>query len=140
MPHRTINAQLRGRAKHLRREMTTAERRFWAKLRGHRFNGRAFRRQVPLGRYIGDFVCFSRRVVIEVDGATHSTPAEAADDLKREDWLKRQGFRIRYQNIDVMQIIEGVLSDIESALAEHPPLQLSPARGRVHSEFPGILT
>ncbi len=110
--------------------MTTAERRLWAKLRGHRFNGFAFRRQAPIGYYIGDFVCFARRVVIEVDGATHSTVAEIVADRRRGDWLRREGFRIlRYQNIEVMENIEGVLTDIARALAEDPPLQLSPARG-----------
>ena len=136
MPHRLINDQMRGRAKHLRREMTKAERLLWAKLRGHRFIGLAFRRQVPIGHYIGDFVCFVRR--IEVDGATHSTAAEIAADQQRADWIRRQGFRIRrYQNSDVMENIEGVLTDIASGLAEDPPLQLSPARparGREHSE------
>jgi hypothetical protein len=68
-------------------------------------------------------------VVIEVDGATHSTADEVVTDRQREDWLRNQGFRIRrYQNIEIVQNIEGVLSDIESVLA-HPPLQLSPARG-----------
>ncbi len=130
MPHRLITDQMRGRAKHLRREMTTAERLLWAKLRGHRFNGFAFRRQVPIGHYIGDFVCFARRLVIEVDGETHSTAVEIAADRQREDWFRRQGFRIqRYQNIDVKDNIEGVLTDIAGALAEDPPLQLSPARG-----------
>ena len=128
MPHHILNDQIRGRAKDLRREMTTAERLFWVKLRGHRFFGFGFRRQVPIGRYIVDFVCFARRLVVEGDGATHSTAAEVAADRQREEWLERQGFCIRrYQNIDVMQNIEGVLTDIESALAA--PLSSSPPQG-----------
>jgi very-short-patch-repair endonuclease len=114
--------------------MTAAEQILWRKLRAHRFNGFAFRRQVPIGRYIGDFVCLARRVVIEVDGATHSRAAETAADRQREDWLRRQGFRVRrYQNVEITQNIEGVLSDLESLLAD-PPLQLSPARGRGHPD------
>ncbi len=129
MPHRLINEQMRGRAKQLRREITKAERLLWARLRGHRFNGFAFRRQVPIGHYIGDFVCFAGRLVIEVDGAPLSTAAEIAADRQREDWFKRQGFRIRrYQNIDVMGNIEGVLTDIAGALAEDP-LSSSPPQG-----------
>jgi very-short-patch-repair endonuclease len=129
MPHRTVSILQRGRARKLRRTMTAAERLLWSKLRAHRFDGFGFRRQVAIGRYIGDFVCLAKRVVIEVDGATHSTADEVVADRQREDWLRNQGFRIRrYQNIEVMQSIEGVLSDIESALVD-PPLQLSPARG-----------
>jgi very-short-patch-repair endonuclease len=110
--------------------MTTAERLLWARLRAGRLNAHGFRRQVPLGRYIGDFVCLARRVIVEIDGATHSTKAEVAADRRRQDWLERQGFQVRrYQNVDVMQNIEGVLADLESVLAGRPPLQLSPARG-----------
>jgi very-short-patch-repair endonuclease len=134
MSHRIINDQMRGRAKKLRREMTTSERILWAKLRGHRFLGFGFRRQVPIGRYIGDFVCFARRMIIEIDGATHSTAAEVAADRQRENWFERQGFCIRrYQNIEVKQNIEGVLTDIESALAKTPLSSSPPQGGRGHS-------
>ena len=54
-------------ARRLRRDMTVDERKLWNELRDLRRIGFHFRRQAPIGRYIVDFVCFSRRLVVEVD-------------------------------------------------------------------------
>ena len=51
------------RARVLRRNMTDAERRIWQILRSEQMQGRRFRRQVPIGRYIADFVCHKARLV-----------------------------------------------------------------------------
>ena len=56
-----------GRARALRSRVTDAERKLWRMLRDRRFSGAKFRRQVPLGRYVADFLSFERQVVIEVD-------------------------------------------------------------------------
>ena len=58
----------RDKARHLRKNMTDAERHLWLKLRGKQLAGRKFRRQAPIGPYIVDFVCFERKLVIELDG------------------------------------------------------------------------
>jgi very-short-patch-repair endonuclease len=63
-------------ARHLRRTATDAERALWAKLRNRQLAGLKFRRQHPLGPYTVDFVCFERRLVIEVDGGQHAEAAE----------------------------------------------------------------
>jgi very-short-patch-repair endonuclease len=60
------------RARALRRAMTEAERLLWSKLRNRRFGQFKFRRQVAIGRYIVDFVCFDRRLVLELDGGQHA--------------------------------------------------------------------
>ncbi|WP_419697037.1 DUF559 domain-containing protein [Mesorhizobium muleiense] len=41
----------------MRRESTEAEDRLWHELRGRRLDRIKFRRQVPIGRFIADFVC-----------------------------------------------------------------------------------
>jgi very-short-patch-repair endonuclease len=64
--------------------MTDAERKLWFALRDRRFANFKFRRQVPIGPYVADFVCFERRVVIEVDGGQH---AGSARDERRDSWL-----------------------------------------------------
>ncbi|MGC2412009.1 MAG: DUF559 domain-containing protein [Stellaceae bacterium] len=66
------------RARTLRQNMTEAEIRIWQMLRAHRTNGYKFRRQVPIGRYIADFVCHEARLVVEIDGGQHdrSSPRE----------------------------------------------------------------
>lgn len=64
-PRRTEDARC------LRRTGTEAERRLWYRLRAGQIGGVKFRRQHPIGPYIVDFVCSSRRLVIEVDGGLH---------------------------------------------------------------------
>ena len=81
-------------ARVLRREMTAAETRLWTMLRGRRAQGYKFRRQEPLGPYVADFVCRDRQLIVEVDGATHSTAEELARDARRTAWLEAQGFRV----------------------------------------------
>ena len=62
--HRPVSAISRGRAKSLRSDMTDAEIRLWSALRAHRLGGLSFRRQTPIGRFIVDFVCHERRLII----------------------------------------------------------------------------
>ncbi|WP_246716665.1 MULTISPECIES: endonuclease domain-containing protein [unclassified Methylocystis] len=68
-------------------------RKLWSALRGHRFQGLQFRRQGPCGPYIADFLCHAAQLVIEVDGATHSTDAELARDSRRDTWFEANGFQ-----------------------------------------------
>ena len=59
------------RARSLRENMTDAERRIWQILRSHQMQGYKFRRQLPIGRYIADFVCHEARLIVEIDGGQH---------------------------------------------------------------------
>jgi very-short-patch-repair endonuclease len=59
-------------AKELRKNSTDAERTLWRRLCAHQLAGYKFRRQQPLGQYIVDFVCFEKRVIVELDGGQHS--------------------------------------------------------------------
>ncbi len=96
--------------------MTDAERRLWSRLRRKQLHGYRFRRQVPIGRYIADFVCFSARVVIEVDGSHHDLGS--AYELRRTARLERDGYLVlRYDNLYVLQETDTVLEDIRRNLA-----------------------
>jgi very-short-patch-repair endonuclease len=100
-------------ARKLRREMTGAERKLWSALRAHRFHGLQFRRQAPCGPYVADFLCHAARLVIEVDGATHSTDAELRHDSRRDAWFANNGFSVlRVTNAEVYAGLEGVLETI----------------------------
>jgi Protein of unknown function (DUF559) len=68
----SVNAEIRQRARALRTRMTDAERKLWFALRDRRFAGFKFRRQVPIDRFIADFICFEAPLVIEVDGGQHA--------------------------------------------------------------------
>jgi very-short-patch-repair endonuclease len=97
--------------------MTGAERKLWSALRAHRFNGLHFRRQAPVGPFIADFVCTTAQLVIEVDGATHSTDAELARDARRETWLAQNGFRVlRFTNGEVYRDFANVLETVAARL------------------------
>ncbi len=104
----------RGRAKALRSRMTDAERKLWYALRDGRFADFKFRRQVPLGPFIADFVCFEARLVIELDGGQH---AGSMDDKRRDRWLVANGFQIlRFWNNEVLSNLEGVMTLLAKAL------------------------
>jgi very-short-patch-repair endonuclease len=116
------------RARTLRSQMTDAERKLWFALRDRRFANFKFRRQVPLGPFIGDFVCFSARLVVEVDGSQH---ADSARDERRDRWLAANDFLVkRFWNNDVLANIEGVLTVILEVLHERTPHPARATRGR----------
>jgi very-short-patch-repair endonuclease len=74
-------------ARDLRRDSTLAEKRLWEQLRNRKLDGFKFVRQAPVGPYIADFLCREGSLVVEVDGATHSTAAEMASDKRRTEAL-----------------------------------------------------
>ena len=109
-----VKPVIKARARRLRREMTDAERLLWRHLRKKQL-GYGFRRQMPFGRYIVDFVCFDRRLIIEVDGEHHAD--QVAYDTARTKWLESHGFRVlRFWNSEVLRQTEGVIEAIVQAL------------------------
>ncbi|MDR3424997.1 MAG: endonuclease domain-containing protein [Alphaproteobacteria bacterium] len=108
-------------ARYLRRNMTDAEKALWKTLRFRQMNEHKFRRQVPFGKYIADFVCHKARLIIEVDGGQHDLSSEP--ERLRTMFLQSQGYRIlRFWNNEVMENVEGVYAVIDAALKEAPSL------------------
>ncbi|GGF80766.1 hypothetical protein GCM10007301_46050 [Azorhizobium oxalatiphilum] len=113
MAHAPVSRRMKGHVKALRAQMTDAEGALWSHLRGHRL-GASFRRQVPMGPYIGDFVCHAARLIVEVDGGQHSE----GRDVARDAWFIGRGYRVvRYWNSDVLGNLDGVLEDLAMQLA-----------------------
>lgn len=107
MPHRDVSTTKRNNARRMRVEMTDAERKLWHAIKAHRLRDFAFRRQVPIGPYIADFVCHQASLIVEVDGGQHS---ESASDEQRDAWFVDHGFRVvRFWNNDVLTNLDGVL-------------------------------
>ncbi|MGQ0483863.1 MAG: endonuclease domain-containing protein [Hyphomicrobiales bacterium] len=105
------------RARILRKTDTAAEQRLWESLRGRRLNGWKFVRQLSVGMYVADFVCRERRLIVEVDGATHSTDAEVEYDGERTAFLEGKGYRVlRFWNEDVFKGLNDVLDRILAEL------------------------
>ena len=113
------------RARELRQNMTEAERALWKELRNRKFLGLKFVRQYPLiyqvinnePRYfIADFMCFEKKLVIEVDGMIHDFQKE--EDQHREEILKSLGLTIlRIKNEEVKDILK-VMEKIKMYISE----------------------
>jgi len=127
-----VSSRVRANARALRKNSTDAERALWSEVRDHRLNGAGFRRQVPIGNYIADFVCHSAKLVIELDGGQHFSDQAEKKDAARTTVIEANGFQvIRFSNHDVMTNRAGVLETIAAAVAERAPtLTLPRKRGR----------
>ena len=100
--------------------MTEAEKKIWYRVRNKQL-GVKFRRQQPIGKYVVDFVCFEKKLVIEIDGGEHF---ESGRDEIRNKWFQKQGYKIlRFWNNDVLKNTDGVTQII---IKEISPSPLSP--------------
>lgn len=100
-------------AKRLRQHQTKVEAALWNRLRAKQVEGIKFRRQQPIENYIVDFVSFSKRIIIEVDGGQHASKKRA--DMERDKFFADNGFRVlRFWNSDVLDNIDGVMQIIRS--------------------------
>jgi very-short-patch-repair endonuclease len=132
-PRLTGEGFAKRQAKHLRHDMTEAETKLWQVLRGKKFEGFKFRRQVAIGTYIADFVCFAQHLIVEVDGSQHEG---STHDEKRDAWLESQGFQVlRLWNNDVLQSLDFSMVTILNALTLPSPASL--ARGTLSREGRG---
>ena len=97
--------------------MTNAEQLLWNEIRAHRFGGLKFRRQVPLGPYIADFLCVEKKLIIELDGKSHE--GKKSYDERRTEFLEKCGLRVlRFKNDDVEDDVEIVLKRISEIISE----------------------
>ncbi len=99
MPHQKVPSINRTNAKQMRSEPTEEEDILWQSLRGRKLEKLKFKRQVPVGNYIVDFVCMEENLIVEVDGVQH---ADSSYDKRRDDDLSERGFTIlRFWNDEV---------------------------------------
>ena len=94
----------------------------WYRLRGRRFLGYKFRRQMPIGPFIADFACTSARLIIETDGESHGFDEQERRDAQRTAWLERNGWRvIRFWSNELASDLDNVMERIALALdGPHP--------------------
>ena len=121
-------------ARRLRRRQTDAERKLWAGLRRSQLDSLKFRRQVPRGPYIADFVCEAALLIVELDGGQHGDEEGLANDQIRTIYLESLGYRVlRFWNPEVLTNTQGVLDtilDVATARAKPPsPNPLPKGRG-----------
>ena len=122
---RRYSPQTLRKARTLRQAGTDAEGLLWHFLRNKQLDDCKFRRQQPIGPYIADFACLSRKLLIELDGSQHAE--RHAYDEKRDAFLEEKGYRtLRFWNNEVFEHCFGVLERVYEALTSPPPHQLSP--------------
>jgi very-short-patch-repair endonuclease len=111
-----VPMRLRHFAKGQRSMLTRAEALFWQQVRGGRFNGYKFKRQVPIAPYIVDFLCTGAKVIIELDGEPHE--------------MREQGFVVlRFRNDRVLGNYDRVLAEVKQAIDARLPPSPAPLRG-----------
>src|SRR5215468_11681049 len=118
------------RSRNLRRDMTKAEQRLWQMLRSQQTEGHRFRRQVPIGGFIADFVCLAARLIVEINGGQHDPSSEA--EARRTFFLESERYRVlRFWNNEVLDNPEGVRAIIAEALhqgSSSPTRPVTPTR------------
>ena len=120
------NQRLVPNSKNLRTNLTDAEQKIWRHIRQRQLNNLKFRRQQIIGNYIVDFICFEKKLIIEIDGGQHTDE----NDRKRTNFLEKEGYKIlRFWNNDVLNNIEGVLEKIFIDLNEDTPILTFPPQG-----------
>jgi very-short-patch-repair endonuclease len=109
--------RFKSRARRLRESQTSAEAKLWQALRNRQLARWKFRRQRPIDRHVVDFVTLDGKLIVEVDGVTHSSLSELQKDAARTKVLEACGsLVVRVSNIDVYENLEGVLELIETSL------------------------
>lgn len=117
LKHNRTTPKIFKRAKELRRDMTPAEIKLWARLRAHLTADAHFRSQHAIGNYIVDFCAPRKKLIVELDGSQHLEQEEY--DAERTEFLKSKGYKVlRFWNNDVMNNIDSVLNVIWDTLNE----------------------
>ncbi len=115
---RNANNKAHRKAKALRADVPDAEKLLWSHLRAGQMEGHKFRRQHPIGPYVADFACVKSKLVIEVDGFTHTSDGEVAHDKKRDAYMVSFGWHIlRFWNEHIYRDIDTVLGEIIDTLS-----------------------
>jgi very-short-patch-repair endonuclease len=110
------NAELKQRARELRKQGVLSEVLLWNQLKGRRLRGYQFMRQKPIGAYVVDFYCSKFRLVIEIDGESHSGKFDY--DMERQQFLESVGLTVlRFNDTEVKKDINNIVMAIDGWIA-----------------------
>ncbi|BAU92944.1 hypothetical protein MPPM_4339 [Methylorubrum populi] len=139
-----VSPRLRRFARAQRHDMPHAEALFWEQVRGGRFRGAKFKRQVPISPFIADFFCASAKLVVEIDGPVHETDDRRRRDEARNAWLAAQGFLVLCFSTDLVLSNPGAVMDaVGAAIADRgypSPASLREAPSATGGEFASALS
>lgn len=115
--HKALAEQRQEYARLMRHNLTTAEQVLWQALRNRKLLNYKFRRQQQLGYRIVDFVCYEKKLVIELDGIHHMEDIKIIEDQDRSNELQDMGFRVlRFSNEEVIYGFAMVIDKIQDEL------------------------
>lgn len=106
--------RLKTSSRSLRRKSTPQEILLWSRIKNRSFHNLKFRRQHIIDKYIVDFICLEKKIIIELDGMQHKREKDVKYDTKRNSYLKNLGFTVlRFWNNEVNENLGGVMLKIE---------------------------
>jgi very-short-patch-repair endonuclease len=109
-------------ARKLRREQTKSEAILWEALRNRKLEGKKFRRQHPIGKFVVDFYCDAEGLIVEVDGSIHELPKQQELDRQRQALLESLGLRfVRLKATQVETDLASSLDAIRDAFLPSSP-------------------
>jgi very-short-patch-repair endonuclease len=117
-------------ARGLRRRQTDAEVRLWSRVRNRQLDNLKFRRQVPRGPFVADFLCDEAMLIVEVDGSQHDE--QPSKDARRTKYLEGLGYLVmRVRNYDLLQNTDRVLDHICAVAQERTKAPSSAPSGHL---------
>ena len=121
------NANLKDKARQLRKNLTDSEKALWSRLRNKQLLGVQFYRQKPIGEYIVDFFAPRAKLVVEVDGAQHMEGDHALKDGTRDGYLVSLGLKVlRFNSREVLKESDAVVEAIYRIAAEQLNAEIPP--------------
>ena len=120
------NANLKNKARQLRKNSTDSEKALWSRLRNKQLLGIQFYRQKPLGEHIVDFFAPRAKLVVEVDGSQHMVGDHVQKDRIRDGYLASLGLKVlRFHSREVLKesgaVVEVIYRTITEQLNEKIP-------------------
>ena len=126
-----MKKQLISYSRQLRSNQTNAEKLLWQKLRKRQLGVRFQRQYIFDNKYIVDFYCAALKLVIEIDGGQHCDNRK--DKFRNQEIINRGYKLLRFWNNDILENIEGCLSQITTLNPSSPPLNIKGRRGGVYA-------
>ena len=133
------NANLKDKARQLRKNMTDSEKALWSRLRNRQLLGIQFYRQKPIGEHIVDFFAPRVKLVVEVDGSQHMVGDHVQKDRIRDGYLASLGLKVlRFHSREVLKESDAVVEAIYRMITEQlnakippgPPLKKRGIKGK----------
>ena len=133
------NANLKDKARQLRKNLTDSEKALWSRLGNKQLLGIQFYRQKPIGEPIVDFFAPRVKWVVEVDGSQHTLGDHVQEDRFRDGYLASLGLKVlRFNRREVLKESDAVVEAIYRMIADQlnaeippgPPLKKGGIKGK----------